>query len=48
LRSSLAAMGEQLYLSINTVKAYLKSLYRKLDARTRDEAVAAARRAGLL
>lgn len=43
-----AAMGEQLYLSVNTVKAYLKSLYRKLDARTRDEAVAAARGAGLL
>lgn len=43
-----AAMGAQLFLSVNTVKLHLKSVYRKLGASTRDEAVAAARQAGLL
>jgi LuxR family maltose regulon positive regulatory protein len=43
-----AEMGERLYLSVNTVKAYLKSVYRKLGVSTRAEAVEASRQAGLL
>ncbi len=43
-----AEIGDQLFLSVNTVKSNLKSLYRKLDASTRTEAVDAARRAGLI
>lgn len=38
----------ELYISLNTLKTHLKSIYRKLDAGSRAEAVAAARRAGLL
>ena len=45
---SYAEMGERLYLSVNTVKGNLKTLYRKLDASTRTEAVEAGHRAGLL
>jgi LuxR family transcriptional regulator, maltose regulon positive regulatory protein len=45
---SYAEMGERLYLSVNTVKGNLKTLYRKLDASTRTEAVAAGQRAGFL
>jgi LuxR family transcriptional regulator, maltose regulon positive regulatory protein len=45
---SYAEMGEQLYLSVNTVKSNMKTLYRKLDATTRSEAVEASRRFGLL
>ncbi len=36
---SYAEMGEQLYLSVNTIKTNLKSLYRKLGANTRAQAV---------
>jgi LuxR family maltose regulon positive regulatory protein len=35
-------------VSVNTVKTHLRSLYRKLEAPNRREAVAAARRLGLL
>jgi LuxR family maltose regulon positive regulatory protein len=45
---SYAQMGEQLHLSVNTVKSYLKAVYRKLDVSSRAEAVDAARRAGLV
>jgi DNA-binding CsgD family transcriptional regulator len=45
---SYAEMGEQLFLSVNTVKANLQRLYRKLDAHTRREAVESARRRGML
>lgn len=38
----------ELFISLNTLKTHLKSIYRKLDAGSRAEAVAAARRAGLL
>jgi LuxR family maltose regulon positive regulatory protein len=38
----------ELYLSINTVKAYTKSLYRKLGVGSRADAVAAARDLGLI
>ncbi|WAZ24988.1 helix-turn-helix transcriptional regulator [Streptomyces cinnabarinus] len=40
--------GERLGLRAETVKGYLRSAMRKLGARTRGEAVVAARRAGLL
>lgn len=35
-------------VSINTLKSQLRSMYRKLDVENRQEAVSAARRAGLL
>ncbi|HSJ91159.1 MAG TPA: LuxR C-terminal-related transcriptional regulator [Ilumatobacter sp.] len=41
-------MGQQLYVSVNTIKSNLKSIYRKLGAGTRDEAIRAARDCGLL
>ncbi len=41
-------IGAALFLSINTVKAYNKSLYRKLGAASRQEAVTTARRLGLI
>ena len=37
-------IGAALFLSINTVKAYNKSLYRKLGVASRQDAVDAARR----
>ncbi|AIS01263.1 response regulator [Streptomyces glaucescens] len=43
-----AAAAERLGLRPETVKSYLRSAMRKLGARTRGEAVAAARRAGAL
>jgi LuxR family transcriptional regulator, regulator of acetate metabolism len=43
-----AATAERLGLSRETIKAYLRSAMRKLGTHTRGEAVAAARRAGLL
>ena len=43
-----AAASERLGLRPETVKSYLRSAMRKLGAHTRGEAVAAARRAGLL
>ncbi|WP_200952351.1 MULTISPECIES: helix-turn-helix transcriptional regulator [unclassified Nocardioides] len=41
-------IGAALFLSINTIKAYNKSLYRKLDVGSRAEAVQTARRLGLI
>jgi LuxR family maltose regulon positive regulatory protein len=41
-------IGEQLYVSVNTVKSNLKAIYRKLHVTGRSEAVEAARRQGLL
>lgn len=41
-------IGSALFLSINTVKAYNKSLYRKLGVACRQDAVAAARSLGLI
>ncbi|WP_146928440.1 helix-turn-helix transcriptional regulator [Cellulomonas xylanilytica] len=40
-------IGRELHLSINTVKGYTKSLYRKLDVVSRSEAVAVGRELGL-
>jgi LuxR family maltose regulon positive regulatory protein len=41
-------IGEELFLSRNTIKTYLRRLYRKLDASSRDEAVMIGRERGLL
>lgn len=41
-------LAERLFVSVNTVKSHLKSIYRKLDVDSRDNAVARARRLGLL
>ena len=41
-------IGAALFLSINTVKGYAKSLYRKLDVTTRQEAVEKARALSLI
>jgi len=43
-----AQMAEQLFVSRNTVKSHLKSLYRKLGASSRAEAVSCARETGSL
>jgi LuxR family maltose regulon positive regulatory protein len=41
-------IGQAMFLSVDTVKAYNKSLYRKLGVASRQEAVAAARDLGLI
>jgi LuxR family maltose regulon positive regulatory protein len=41
-------IGRSLYVSANTVKAHLKSVYRKLDVNSRREAVGKARQLDLL
>ena len=41
-------IGSELFLSLNTVKGYTKSLYRKLGVSGREEAVVRARALGLL
>lgn len=45
---SYAEIGERLFISVNTVKTNLKTLYRKLGATTRAEAVELAAAAGLV
>ncbi|HEX4760661.1 MAG TPA: LuxR C-terminal-related transcriptional regulator, partial [Thermoleophilaceae bacterium] len=45
---SFPEMAERLYVSANTVKTHARSVYRKLDASSRGEAVVRARDAGLL
>ncbi len=45
---SLAEIGETLHISRNTVKAHVRSIYAKLDASGRADAVARARRYGVL
>lgn len=45
---SFRAIGEQLYLSQNTVKTQANSLYRKLGVNSRAEAVMEGRKLGLL
>jgi LuxR family maltose regulon positive regulatory protein len=41
-------IADDLYVSVNTVKAHLRSVYRKLGVGTRREAVERAKAAGLL
>ena len=41
-------IGESLYVSFNTVKTHVKSIYRKLDVATRPDAVSRARQLDLL
>ena len=41
-------IGEQLYISLNTVKTHTRELYRKLDATSRSDAIARAETLGLL
>jgi DNA-binding NarL/FixJ family response regulator len=43
-----AEIGEQLGLSLNTVKAYLHNVMQKLDARNRAQVISNARAHGLL
>jgi LuxR family transcriptional regulator, maltose regulon positive regulatory protein len=43
-----AEIGAELYVSKNTVRTHAQSIYRKLGAESRGEAVAAARSHGLL
>ena len=43
-----ADIAAQMYVSVNTVKAHLRVLYRKLGVTQRREAVARAREMGLL
>jgi LuxR family maltose regulon positive regulatory protein len=47
-RETKAAIADRLGISVNTVKTRLQRLYRKLGVRSRDEAIAEARRRGLL
>ena len=46
--ASLREIASDLYLSLNTVKTHSRSIYRKLDASSREQAVARARELGLL
>jgi LuxR family maltose regulon positive regulatory protein len=41
-------IGRELYLSINTVKGYTKSLYRKLSVSSRGDAVERSRELGII
>ena len=41
-------IGEALFVSFNTVKTHVKSIYRKLDVATRPDAVLRARELDLL
>jgi LuxR family maltose regulon positive regulatory protein len=43
-----AEIGEELYLSVHTVKTHMRKLYAKLDVHTRTEAVQQGRAMGLL
>jgi LuxR family transcriptional regulator, maltose regulon positive regulatory protein len=43
-----AEIAAELYLSPDTIKAEVKSIYRKLDASSRNQAIARARELGLL
>lgn len=45
---SAAEIGTELFVSVNTVKAHLRSIYRKLGVARRRDAVDQARRLGLL
>jgi LuxR family maltose regulon positive regulatory protein len=41
-------IGEELYVSLNTIKTHTRQIFRKLGASTRKEAVASARDRGIV
>jgi LuxR family maltose regulon positive regulatory protein len=41
-------IGDKLYVSFNTVKSHIQSIFRKFDVSTRKDAIARARDLGLL
>ena len=41
-------IGSELFLSANTVKSHTRALYRKLNASSREEAIAQARELGII
>jgi LuxR family maltose regulon positive regulatory protein len=41
-------IGEELYISVNTVKTHLRSIYAKLGSSSREQAVGRARELGLI
>src|SRR5439155_10635386 len=45
---SLREIGEELYLSPNTIKSHTRAIYRKLGVSSRQDAIARARERGLL
>ena len=45
---SLREIGQELYVSANTIKTHTQAIYRKLGVSTRREAVAAGEQAGIL
>ncbi len=45
---STAEIGAEMYISVNTVKTHLRSIYRKLSAARRGEAVRRARELNLI
>ena len=45
---SLSEVANELFLSTNTVKTHRRTIYRKLGARTREEAIAGAKTLGLV
>ena len=45
---SLREIGSELFLSLNTIKTHTRSIYLKLGASGRDEAVARGREQGLM
>jgi LuxR family maltose regulon positive regulatory protein len=47
-RLSNREIGAELFVSLNTVKSHLRTIYRKLGVERRDEAVRRARQLGLL
>lgn len=43
-----AQMAEQMFISVNTLKTHLKSIYKKLDVSTANDAILGAQRRGLI
>jgi LuxR family maltose regulon positive regulatory protein len=45
---SMREIGEQLYLSLNTIRSHIRAIYRKLGVHSREDAIARATALGLL